>query len=195
MKTRQLAIYAKKIAVHGTGVKAMKWQNYRSAAVRYRELVRDLDFQGKNILEVGCGTGNLLPFIIDKTGDFRFRGVDILPEFIDECRSRYPDFDFEEDDYFAKPYSGYDIILCCGALNSAGRTMDERQECIRKMFNEAGQAVAFNMAGGHPLPKSSDQSIGYADSLQILEFCLSLTSKVILRQAYHKKDFTVILFK
>ena len=64
------------------------------------------------------------------------------------------------------------------------------------MFDHTTNVCAFNMLGGHPVIQNNDNSnIWYSDSLEILEYCMSLTRRVILRHHYHPSDFTVFMYK
>lgn len=71
-----------------------------------------------------------------------------------------------------------------------------RKKAIKKMFSLTTHVLAFNMLGGHPVPENDPTSnIYYSDSLEILEYCLTLTRRVILRHHYNPKDFTIFLYK
>ena len=88
--------------------------------------------------------------------------------------------------------------MTSGTLNSnIENALGFRKKTIGIMFEKAKEVVAFNMAGGYPKPenKYKNGSIYYADSLMIMKFCLSLTSKIIFRQSYRKTDFTVVMYK
>lgn len=93
---------------------------------------------------------------------------------------------------------GYDIVIASGVLNSnyGTKNLSYRKEAISKMFSLSNHIFAFNMLGGHPAPVGKkDSNVSYSDSLQILEYCLSLTPRVILRANYHPKDFTIVMYK
>lgn len=189
--------YKKTFALHGSGIKSLQWNNYTSASSRYRELVTDLDFSDRHILDVGCGFGDLLPFIRAKTRNFHYTGVDRQPEFVAEAQKRYPDYDFIEGDYLTKPSKQkYDIIMCSGVLNAKREDyLDFRKEAVTLLFSRAKEAAAFNMAGHFPQPENKASSnIFYANAQTILDHCFTLTNKIIFRQSYSTKDFTVILF-
>ena len=72
--------------------------------------------------------------------------------------------------------------------------MVERRQMIKNLFNLTGEVLAFNMAGCFE-PSAPDEVIAYADTQVVLDFCLSLTSRVILRHHYNKNDFTIVMFK
>lgn len=188
--------YQKTLKEHKGGIKSLKWLNYDSAACRYIEITHDLDFAGKSILDVGCGFGDIIPYIRVKTGDFKYTGTDLMPEFVQEGQKRYPEHTFVEQNYFeVLPEKHYDIIICSGALNSNNKdAIEYRKNNIKAMFDRTDYALAFNMAGNSKhIPDTN--WIHYTDSKKILDYCFTLTNKIIFRQAYHEKDFTIILIK
>lgn len=179
----------------GPGPKALLWWDYRSMAIRFRELVRDLPVEGKYILDAGCGLGDLLPFLYAKTPDFRYLGVDKNQAFIDIAKKRYEGHEFRVGDPFNKRLAMFDVVISSGVMN--GNVPDwlaKRKKMISNLFDQTGEALAFNMAGGlKPIPR--DSLIAYADAQEIFDYCKTLTEKVILRTDYLAKDFTIVMFK
>jgi len=50
----------------------------------------DLNFEGKTILDVSCGFGDIIPLIAKKAKKINYTGVDIVPEFIQVAKEKYP---------------------------------------------------------------------------------------------------------
>lgn len=189
-------VYRSFYARYGESPKALQWIDYKSAASRYRQLVADLDIRGKSVLDAGCGMGHLLPYLLAKTDDFRYVGVDITKPFVDFAKKQYEPYEFRVADAFADDFKEkFDITLTCGVLNSnVPDWPNKRQAMIEKLFSLAREATAFNMAGSiGTMPH--DRKIAYANALAVLEFCASLTPKIIFRSHYHSHDFTVVMFK
>ncbi len=195
---QQRAKYQRAFAKHGLSSKALFWNSYASAALRYRALTQDIDFEGARVLDVGCGFGDIVPFISARARDVDYAGIDIVPEFIHEAARRYPDFTFEVADYLQESYRfTADYILCNGAFNYLHEDpVGLRKEVLSRMFHQATKGVAMSMAGGVLLPEPSAKSrVTYVDAQEILSFCFTLTSRVIFRNDYHDRDFTLVLFK
>jgi SAM-dependent methyltransferase len=181
---------------HGIGPKALQWFGRESAEIRYQNLLSDIDINDKTIFDAGCGFADILPFIKNKSKNFTYTGVDIVPEFITIAQKKYPKQKFILGDWHTK-ISPHDIVLCSGVLNNKikGNQYKYRKKAIKLMFDNAKEILAFNMAGGIKPKNKKNYKVYYVDCLKILKYCLSLTNKIIFRYHYRKNDFTIIMFK
>lgn len=99
----------------------------------HRSLERILRFHvpaGSSVLEIGCGTGDLLHALAPKRGV----GIDISPKTLDIARSRYPDLTFLEGDAEDLPLSEpFDYVILSdlvGYLEDVQRAFEElRKVC------------------------------------------------------------------
>jgi SAM-dependent methyltransferase len=188
--------YLKSLALHGASPKAMQWKDYRSAALRYRAITANITLGNKSIVDIGCGRGDLLPYLYDKSDNFKYLGVDVNNKFIEIAKKRYEGHEFLVANPFEEGLKQkFDTVVLCGALNAnKDGWLENRKHKIQKLYELANEAVVFNMAGGlAPIPNS--RRVAYADAKEILEFCSSLTPKIILQTHYHPKDFTITMFK
>lgn len=187
--------YDKSFDEHGESPKALLWANYKVPAIRFKELATDLPIDGKTILDVGCGMGDLLPFLYSKSTNFRYQGMDINEEFIKIAQKRYEGHDFKVADPLTEDVGRFDIVICSGMLNgNVDNWMEKRQAAIARLFSLANEALAFNMAGG--FQKITDTPItAFADADKIMSYCVELTPRVILRAHYSGRGFTILMFK
>lgn len=189
--------YRNSLEKHGESPKSLQWKDYRSSSVRYRELVSDIEIENCSVLDAGCGMGDLLPYLLGKASNIDYLGVDATPEFIDIAKKRYEGYEFEvanpfEDDFLAK----FDIVISSGVMNSSSDDwMNERKEMISKLYGLSKKALVFNMAGNLMQVDSQSQKVKYANAMDILEYCSLLTPKVIFRNHYHDKDFTIVMYR
>src|SRR4051812_34269584 len=110
--------YQDAFKLYGASPKSLQWYTYRSAALRFRELITDVPIENKSILDVGCGMGDLLPFLYAKSPDFRYLGVDVSEDFINIAKKRYEGHEFMVADPFKKDLGRtFDIVLLSGVLN------------------------------------------------------------------------------
>jgi SAM-dependent methyltransferase len=169
---------------------------YRSQALRFKYLVEKVDISDKSILDVGCGMGDLLPFLYAKADDFQYQGVDINPNFIEIAKKRYSGHQFDVIDPFAVDLKRkFDVVLTSGVMNhNVPGWLELRKQMIRRLFDMADEVLAFNMAGAdHEIPDTPQ--IAYALIPQIIDFCNTLSPKVELTAGYNPKDFAVTMYK
>jgi SAM-dependent methyltransferase len=189
-------IYEQALRIYGESPKSLHWTNYREMAMRFRQLVADLDLEGRSILDAGCGMGDVLPYIYAKTSNFKYLGVDINEGFIDIAKKRYEPNNFKVLDPFNDKITGqFDVVISSGVMNvNIPNWLKKRQDMIKRLYKLADEAVVFNMAGSFKkIP--NDSKIAYANIHDILDFCLKLTPKLVLRSHYSSIDFTIVLFK
>ncbi|MBX4201478.1 methyltransferase domain-containing protein [Candidatus Saccharibacteria bacterium] len=183
------------LKTYGPGPKALLWWDYRSMAIRFRELVMDVPIEGKTILDAGCGMGDLLPFLYAKSTDFDYLGVDRSKDFIEIAKKRYEGHRFKVGDPFNNRIGMFDVVLSSGVMNgNADGWLKKRKIMISDLFDQTGEVLAFNMAGGLK-PIRHDSLIAYADAQEIFDYCKTLSSRVVLRAHYLQKDFAIVMYK
>lgn len=193
-------LYQKKFKEYGVDPRSLLWKGKGAAHQRFRQFWAEIDFNNKKVLDIGCGFGEMGKFLLKRYENIDYTGVDIVPEFIQTAKVQVPDgkflvADFLKDKINLPVGGGYDVVIASGVLNSTTEdNVRYRKIAIKKMFELTSDTLAFNMLGAHPQPKSDPKSnVWYADSLEILEYCMSLTRRVIFRASYHPKDFTIII--
>jgi trans-aconitate methyltransferase len=187
--------YDKSLAQYGPGPKALLWWDYRSMATRFRELVKDVPVQGKTIMDAGCGMGDLLPYLYAKAPEFKYLGVDKSRKFIEIAKQRYEGHDFKVGDPFHDRVGMFDVVLSSGVMNgNVSNWMAKRKKMIANLFDQTGEVLAFNMAGGLK-PPPNDSLIAYADAREVFDFCKTLTKRVQLNTQYLYNDFTIVMLK
>lgn len=190
-------IYQEKYKKYGVDPKSLCWHQKGAAHQRFRQFWAEIDFNGKSVLDVGCGFGEMAKFLHKRYVGVSYTGVDIVPEFIEEAKKLYPFYEFSVRDYFSNPIAQkFDIVLASGVLNSnVGDNMAWREKNIKVMFEHTRKVLAFNMLGAYPQPENnSGSNIWYADSLNVLKYCATLTRRVIFRANYHPVDFTILMY-
>jgi len=180
---------------YGPGPKALLWWDYRSMAIRFRELVREVPVEGKSILDAGCGMGDLLPFLYAKSVDFRYLGIDKSEKFVEIAKRRYEGHQFKAGDPFKHPEGLFDVVLSSGVMNgNVDNWLAKRKKMIKALWDQTGEVLAFNMAGGLK-PIRHDSLIAYADAQEVFDFCKTMSRRVILKADYLEKDFTIVMYK
>lgn len=182
----------------GTSPKALSWSSLGASHQRFRAIWKEIDFNNKTVLDVGCGFGEMAKFLRKRYEGVKYTGVDIVPEFIEEAKKNHSYYKFYEKDYFNNPIDEkFDVVMASGTLNSnlGATNMEFRRKAIKTMFAHAKKVCVFNMLGAHPQPENDPASnVWHADSLEILEYCMGLTRRVVFRADYHPRDFTIFMY-
>lgn len=183
----------------GVDSKSLSWSSKGAAHQRFRAIWKEIDFNNKSVLDVGCGFGEMAKFLHKRYENVDYTGVDIVPEFTREAKKFHPYYKFETLDYFNSPLNKkFDVVMASGTLNSylGDKNKSFRKKAIKVMFEHTKKVCVFNMLGSHPQPKNDPKSnVWYADSLEILEYCMNLTRRVVFRANYHPKDFSVFMYR
>jgi len=196
MDMNESDIYQNGLDRYGESPLALHWTDYRSMAIRFKNLIKDLDVEDKTILDAGCGMGDLLPYLYSKADNFKYLGVDINSGFIDIAKKRYENHRFE----VGNPFSGkfgqqFDLVVTSGVMNiNVKNWQSNRKTMIKNLFALSREALAFNMAGNFG-KRPRDNLIAYANIDEIVDFCKNLTTKVTVRADYLPDDFTVTMFR
>ncbi len=136
----------------------------RRASFFHAEDLRYLRFlipEGLRVLEIGCGTGDVLAGLKPSQG----LGIDFSPAMVAEARRQYPDFDFRvgdiEDPAFAASLPGpFDVILIVDTIGS----LDDCQAVLESLHAHCSRAtrlvVVYYSHLWHPLLKLAE-AIGW----------------------------------
>ncbi len=97
---------------------AIKTDSWRSWGSHYRrrliDVYRSLMSEGKDILEIGCGTGELLAALKPENGN----GIDFSHEMVKRAEAKFPDLTFKEmDAHEIKINEKFDFIILSDLIN------------------------------------------------------------------------------
>jgi len=154
-----------------------------------------------SILDVGCGLGDLVPFLQRRRDRVRYLGIDILPSMVEAARRRFPGEQFEVVDLLKAdpPGAPFDYVLASGALSV--RLPDHEtfvRRMIERMLRLSTRGLAFNMQSARARTRTVlaqlDTDIYYADPLELYAYCRTLTPRTILREDFVTTDFAIFLF-
>jgi len=197
MNTKEF--YQSKFEKYGVSPKSLLWKSKGAAHQRFRQFWSEIDFNNKKVLDIGCGFGEFGKFLLKRYEGVEYTGVDIVPEFVENAKKLVPQGRFETFDITAdqKIEGAFDVVVASGVLNGNHEdNMEYRKKAIQSMFNMTDKVFAFNMLGSHPQPENDVTSnVWYADSIEILNYCMTLTKRVVFRHNYHPKDFTIVMYK
>ncbi|MBI4825110.1 MAG: class I SAM-dependent methyltransferase [Nitrospirae bacterium] len=188
--------YKGNVARHGNDIRSVAWGSRESQEKRFLVFSQIADLEGKKILDVGCGLGDLYTWLKTRYKTLDYSGVDITPSMITEAQRSHPDINFKVQNIneisISEPL--YDFVFASGIFN---RKIEGHEafvkETVKSMFSLCRTGAAFNI-----LSRKADffeDEEYYADPGEMMDFCLTLSRKAVLRHDYMPHDFTIYLYK
>ena len=128
---------------------AHKWDeivNHNS--IKIRAVLESLEIKGSDsILDIGTGTGVLIPFLLDMLGEAgRITAIDISTQMLeiakskhDNCQVRFMKLDFIE----AELQEIFDIVLCYSCFPHLGDSRNAIRRML-KVLRKGGKLVIFH---------------------------------------------------
>jgi trans-aconitate methyltransferase len=190
-----VSLYEGRYAELGYDVRTLGWRGREDQRLRFRVLGDIADLAGASICDIGCGFGDLVPYLRERFGEFRYTGVDLSPSLIEEARRRHPEHEFHCLDILDGDFSlRADYFLLSGALNF--RVEDNwglTEAMLSRMFELADRGVAVNFLTSYV---NFERPHNYHHRPEeVFRFARALTSRVALRHDYPLWEFTVYLYR
>ena len=193
---RNIKLYSTLLEQHGDSHKSLNWGSSTSQQSRF-DILAGVGLQPNNsVLDVGCGLGHFLDWILENVGNVQYTGIDLTPAMIEKAKERYPDANFLQSSLhdFLSLGDRFDYVVSSGIFyyrrNNPNCFM---KNSIREMYECAKTAVAFNSLSSWC--ENQDEYEFYADPVKTIEICHGITNKVVFRHDYHSSDFTIYLYK
>ncbi len=173
------------------------WESAQAQQLRFDMLLSSVELEGKSLLDVGCGTGNLLEYIESKGIHVSYTGVDILEKMIEQAKSKKLDAKFHHVDIFKNNIfddKSFDVIYASGIFNlNLGNNREFLINALRLFFRLSSEAVVFNLLHcGSPDREDTYCYFNPDEVSELLSGFEDALEKVELIEAYLKNDFTVV---
>jgi len=145
------------------------------------------------VLDIGCGTGNLLRYLKSKCDydESNYTGVDFSETMINSCTNQYPKANFlrgdiletdKKDEFYLELDKSYDFVICLSTIQQrvAGIQNDlYTKHTISRCYNltKTNGYTIFDLFS-EKFVDYKDELSNYLDPLQILDFCFTLSSGI-----------------
>lgn len=198
------------VNLFGYNYKALFWTSAKIQEIRFKMLAQILNpsvslEKPLSILDVGCGFGDLKPYLESQGFEFNYTGIDISPSIVQSAGFKYPNIKIYQGDIFDFKIADnqFDYVLLSGALNEVVETELEglagdvgryAKAVIKEMYRITRCGVAFNLLDARN-PKIAQSSEDLQSFLphEILAYCNTFANHVKINDDYLDNDFTVYL--
>ena len=172
---------------------ALGWRKKNEQLLRFKMLIEPSELNDCSVLDIGCGTGDLLAYLISNNIQCDYTGIDQIKEFITLAGEKYKNQNntsFLLGDFWTADLGKYDYVLASGALSYRHADPNFIFKIIAHLFSLSKMAFAFNL-----LEKTDLKNGGLVayNKNEILGFCKKLSSNVILKDDYLEGDFRILI--
>ena len=192
---RIAAFYDGLVERYGHDPRACDYGSATSQRVKFEVLSDVMPLDGASVLDVGCGFADYAGFLEDRFDDVRYTGVDLSPRMIAGARDHRPDLDLRQLDILRESPGGpFDVVNANGIFYLLGEQAEARMRAlVTRMFELSRVALSFNSLSTWASVREPGEF--YADPLETVRFCRTLTPWVVLRHDYLAHDFTVYCYR
>lgn len=189
------------------------FETWNNIALLYQEKMMDLDLYNEtydficnsiakknaDLLEIGCGPGNITKYILSKRPDFTILGIDIAPNMIELAIKNNPTANFSVMDCrnIENIKSKFDGIICGFCLPYLSETESEKLFIDAKNLLNDGGFIYISFVEGDPgqsgfqTGSTGDRTYFYYQELEVLKNHLmenSFEEFKIFKVAYKKSE-------
>jgi SAM-dependent methyltransferase len=176
------------------------WESDAAQQLRFQALINSLDLNGKKILDIGCGTGNFLQYLIQKFTNFNYTGVDILEHMIANAKSKDLKGEFICVDIFkANPFiqNEFDAIFASGTFNiNLGNNKKFIVDALRLFDYISNETITFNLLSLNSHNKEENYFYSSPDEIcDLIDLNFPSHFKIKVIEGYLQNDFTIVCTK
>ena len=193
MSDRTVRRYRARYERLGRSPRTLGWGSTDHQRVRFQAVVNAVELHGEDVLDWGCGFGDLYGFMVEaEIAPKSYRGVDLSPDLIAEASLRFDGphvaFDVASPcDPFPEPESA-DVVVMLGLANYEQPDLDTESYARRLLargFAAARKTIVCDFLSALPTPSYERESdVHYYDPCDVLTWGLELSPLVALRHDY-----------
>lgn len=191
-------IYKEAYRQFGNSASAVCWPKGRQD-LRFDRLITNFPENSGSLLDYGCGLAHFHDYASSRKLNYQYFGVELVEEFLNDCRKRLPEAPFFNLQEFQSSQSFYDYVICSGTFNI--KYFDDNQEndkffkeMISQLFSRTRRCLSLNLM----TDKVDFQQPGawHVNPGQFISFVSqNLSSRFVLDSSYMPYEFTVTIFK
>ncbi len=189
-------LYEVRYKQFGNDYKTVGWGSIKDQLLRFNMLCRGLDLTGKTILDIGCGLGDIVPYLeVRYPAGFNYTGIDLAPSLVEAAKEEFkqPNINFICGDMSKLDEKDqYDIVLLSGALSY--RIQDNKsyaKTMLKKLFRMSREVISLNFLSDY-VDYQEEKNFHYSPE-EMYQFAKTLTKWVTIYSDYPLWEFTIQL--
>jgi SAM-dependent methyltransferase len=200
-----VAHYESCLARFGDECRGVDWPNAADAEKRYRvmlELIREPAGMPASLLDFGCGLAHFYEYLlrVERAG-IDYTGLDLSPEFVAACRSKFPGVPFLQADVLdgSSPLETFDYIVLNGVLTGKRSLPFEEmwsytRQLLAKLYGATRKGLAFNVMSKQVDWERTD--LFHLPLDEVAEFLTQTVSRnFVIRNDYGLYEYTVYVYR
>lgn len=190
--------YEQRYSEYGYSPRTLDWDKGKQK-MRFSILISQYNFRGKNVLDIGCGFGDLNSVLSKATdGDYSYLGVDVSASLLAEAQIRYGSerVGFSCGDFLALDIPEVDYVIASGIFNlklKEGDNLVFIEKVMQKAFSLCRVGFAFDFLSDKV--DFSKENTFHSSPERILGLAYGFSRNVILLNNYMPFEFSVFVFK
>lgn len=192
--------YQERLRLHGEGVKALSSGNTERQRVRFSNLTMIGDLEGKSVLDFGCGLSDFYDYLKNDLGlNIQYHGVDIVPEFVESSKKRFPECSFTGENILTSDFlktNKFDYIFCSQVFNNKYQKMDNMafvQEVMEKLHGACNEGLAMDFITDYVDFK--EDHLNYYSPEKMYSMSKKFSKRVTLKSDYPLYEFMIFAYK
>lgn len=194
----QTSVYKDRWGRYGYSPLSLGWTKGKQD-IRFGVLLDRLECEGRSFLDVGCGFGDLNKVIRRKTNNYRYLGIDMVPEFIDTANKVYKakNVRFRTASFLSDAISEqFDYVVASGIFGvrmSSVKNYEYITQVLSKMLDLCSEAVSVDFLSSNVNFRRRRNF--HASPSKIVQIASSLSRCFALRHDYMPFEFALRLYK
>ena len=182
--------YSNRCSLHKLNDKSLGNYDYGKAVFKFERCSISRE---STVLDIGCGTGNLLRYLKSKCDydETNYTGIDFSETMIDFCSTQYPNADFLHGDiletdksnsFYLKLNRTYDFVICLSTIQQ--KVVGIQNDLYTK--HTVSRCLNLTKTDGYTIfdvfsekfVDYRDEFSNYLDPIEVLNFCFSLSDGI-----------------
>ena len=195
------AYYTGKLAAHGVTAQGVDWKDAASQQTRFDVLLTLIEDNAASLVDIGCGTGGLLPYARARGFSGEYLGMDIAPAMLEQARRLHRSDTAARFEHGIAPNPTCDYAVASGIFNvrlthDPGHWQAYMEKMVMLMNRCVSRGFAFNCLTSYADADRMRPDLQYADPLAWFDYCKrNCARSVALRHDYGLWEWTLIVRK